>query len=186
MLLGVKTGCAESWTRLVNVWSPVVYDWCRRFSLQPTDAKDVVQNVFLKVWEKIKTFERKKPGDSFRGWLFIITKNAATDHFRGRQGAEEAFGGTEAKIRLQNVPAPDFDSVEASSRADTEALVVHRAAQAIQNDFDPATWDAFRLCKLEGMTAAEAGKLVGKSADAVRHAVARVLKRLREELEGQL
>jgi RNA polymerase sigma-70 factor (ECF subfamily) len=50
--------------------------------LQAADAADLGREVFLAVAKGIASFRRDKPGDSFRGWLFGITRNKVVDHWR--------------------------------------------------------------------------------------------------------
>src|SRR5262249_43802230 len=72
-----------AWRRLVNLYSPLVMNWCRRrYGLQSADAEDVGQEVFRAVAEKIRDFRRDRPGDSFRAWLRRITHSKAIDELR--------------------------------------------------------------------------------------------------------
>jgi DNA-directed RNA polymerase specialized sigma24 family protein len=46
------------------------------------DAADVSQDVFAAVARHIADFRRERPGDSFRGWLWTITRNKVRYHWR--------------------------------------------------------------------------------------------------------
>src|SRR5690348_3168781 len=69
-----------AWTRLVVLYSPLVLDWCRRWGLQEHDAADVFQEVFQAVAGHIARFRKERHGDTFRGWLRVITRNKVHDH----------------------------------------------------------------------------------------------------------
>ena len=86
----------EAWQRLVDLYGPVVYRWCRQLGVGQTDAGDVVQDVFAAVAIDVGRFRRDRPGDSFGGWLRAITRHRVYDHFRRRQGQPAADGGTSA------------------------------------------------------------------------------------------
>jgi RNA polymerase sigma-70 factor (ECF subfamily) len=178
----VKADDEAAWHRLVDLYAPLVYRWCRRSNLKEQDAADVFQDVFQAVAAHIGGFHKEKPGDTFRGWLRTITRNKLNDHFRkwGREPAGE--GGTEARIRLTNlaavVPADEDESEEA--QADTS--LVRRALALIRSEFEPRTWQAFWLTSVEGRTAAQVSGELNMSVGAVRVAKSRVLRRLREEL----
>ena len=90
----VKAGEAEAWERLADLYGPLVYGWCRQSGLQAEDAADVGQEVFGAVLARVERFRRDRPGDSFRGWLWTITRNKIRDHFRRRSGKAQAQGGT--------------------------------------------------------------------------------------------
>jgi RNA polymerase sigma-70 factor (ECF subfamily) len=120
-LLGrAKAGEGEAWGRLVELYSPLLYEWCRRSGLQADDAADVAQDVFAEVSKKIKSFHRDRPGDSFRGWLWTIARNKIHDHFRKLKGLPKAQGGTDAQARLAAIPEPSA-GLSASSLPDDSA-----------------------------------------------------------------
>ena len=86
LLARVQANQPGSWERLVDLYAPLVYHWCRRSALSPEDAADVFQEVFRSVAEHIAGFRRDRAGATFRGWLRTITRNKINDHFRRSQG----------------------------------------------------------------------------------------------------
>ncbi len=186
LLVRVKAQDRTAWDRLVHLYAPLVYMWCARTGLQEADALDVGQEVFQAVWSHIPGFQRQQPGDSFRGWLRIITRNKITDfHRRNRAEKEareegrfhEAVTLTEpAPLRELSDPDPDEDGAEAS-------LIYQRAAELIRAEFQEKTWLAFEEVVIKGQTPADTARALQMSTNAVYLAKARVLKRLREEFE---
>jgi hypothetical protein len=100
----VKARQPAAWECLVDLYAPEVYRWCRQSGLQGEDTADVVQEVFTAVAAHVEQFRRERPGDSFRGWLWTITRNKIRDHFRHRQGQPQAAGGTDAQQQLGQIP----------------------------------------------------------------------------------
>lgn len=94
----------DAWQRLVDLYGPVVYRWCRQLGVGSADAADCVQEVFAAVAAGIGQFHRDRPGDSFGAWLRTITRSKVADHFRRRQGRPDAEGGTTAYQQLLNLP----------------------------------------------------------------------------------
>src|SRR4051812_12629786 len=82
LLLRLKSRDPDSWSKLTILYGPVVYDWCRRAGLQDQDAADVGQDVFQAVSSGLNDFRRERSGDTFRGWLWMITRNKLRDHWR--------------------------------------------------------------------------------------------------------
>lgn len=182
LLVRVRAREKTAWDRLVHLYTPLVFNWCRKGGLSEADALDVGQDVFTAVWCNIQTFRRERPHDSFRGWLRVITHNKIVDHRRKR--GQEAVGGSEALTLAQQVPdtaSSDADSVQDRAEA---SLVYHRAVALIQKEFEPTTWLAFEAVVLNGQSTTETAKKLAVSKNVVYLAKSRVLKRLREEFDG--
>ena len=181
LLERVKAREPEAWQRLARLYSPMVYSWCRRFEVATEDAKDVLQEVFRAVHSGIARFRGDRPGDSFRGWLWTITRNKIRDHCRARQGQAKAEGGTTAQQQLQEIPESLPDE---SSSPGTSGRIVHRALELMRTDFQQRSWRAFWLTAIEDRPPAEVADALGISVAAVWQAKSRVLRRLRQELGG--
>src|SRR5262249_2315434 len=80
VLARVRAHDETAWGRLVSLYGPLVYGWCLRAGLQAADAADVGQEVFAAVARNIPSFRRDRPGDSFRGWLYVITRSKISDN----------------------------------------------------------------------------------------------------------
>jgi RNA polymerase sigma-70 factor (ECF subfamily) len=184
LLLRVQDNDQAAWTRLVNLYAPLVYHWCRRAQLNADDTADVFQETFRAVARAIGAFRRERAGDTFRGWLRTVTQSRIRDHFRRAQREPGAVGGTDAQLRLN--AAPDPISLE---HDETEQQIVHqvlhRTLESIRAEFEPRTWNAFWQVQIDGRTTGEVGAALGMTAAAVRKARLRVLARLRQEL-GEL
>jgi RNA polymerase sigma-70 factor (ECF subfamily) len=182
LLEQVKVADQAAWQRLIDLYGPLVYRWCRRWELPEQDAADVFQDVFQAVAKNIGGFRKENAGDTFRGWLRTITHNKVRDFYRksGRQPAGE--GGTDAQIRLQAVPAASAPEEDDSGVAQADRGLFSRALALIQGEFEPHTWQAFWLTAVEGRAAVDVSSELGMSPGAVRVAKARVLRRLRVEL----
>src|SRR5438876_11872967 len=115
-----------AWDRLITLYAPLVWHWCRKMALPQQDVADVFQEVFKAVALHIATFRKDRPKDTFRGWLRTITKNKVHDHFRARERQPNAAGGTEAKVRLAQVPDAGDDDDEGEANG-VEQQLFHRA-----------------------------------------------------------
>ena len=174
----------DAWNRLSELYGPVVLQWARQMKLREHDAADVVQDVFQAVAIHVHQFRRERPSDSFRGWLWTITRNKVRDHFRRLATRQEAVGGSEAFARLQQIPESPPDGVSTSAMEPAAAGVVRRAMDLIRDEFEPHTWQAFWRLAVDGHSADEIARDLGLSKPAVRQAKYRVLRRLRQELDG--
>jgi RNA polymerase sigma-70 factor (ECF subfamily) len=179
----VKAREQEAWGRLVALYGPLVDFWLTQARLQSADAHDVFQEVFKAVAVGIGGFRKDRPEDRFRGWLRTIVRNKLADHCR-RQGRQPAAaGGSEANQRLQEIQGPTGGPED---RAERDALhqIRLRALEAIRCEFEERTWQAFWRVTAEGQATKDVAEDLGVTPSAVRLAKSRVLRRLREEMEG--
>ena len=144
------------------------------------------QEVLATVCSSLKNFRPDHPGTTFRAWMRGIARNKLHEH-RTKQ-REQAFGGTDAQKRLQEVPAPDADGDLEFDLTDppTEVTAIyHRALNQVRSQFEDRTWTAFWRVAVENQSPAEVAAVMGITPAAVRQAKSRVLRRLKEEL-GEL
>lgn len=64
-----------------------VYGYIRSRINSTQDAEDLAANIFLKIYEKLDSFDETKA--SLSTWIFTIMRNALTDYFRVRKVYEE-------------------------------------------------------------------------------------------------
>jgi RNA polymerase sigma-70 factor (ECF subfamily) len=167
---------------MVGLFGPAIYHWSRQSGLQPADADNVTQEVFVAVSNHVATFRREGPDDSFRGWLFRIARNKILTHFRVDRRRAEAKGATTWQRQLQDVPEPTESSSVLALEPSAHALAVRSALKTIRGDFQARTWQAFLLSAVEGKPAGEIAAQLGMTIAAVHQAKYRVSQRLREEL----
>src|SRR5262249_42696795 len=140
LLERVKADEAAAWERLVALYAPLVFHWCRRWDLREPDVADILQEVFQAVVVHVNGFRKERQGDTFRGWLRRITRNKVLDH-RRRLGREpQGAGGSDAQAHFAQLPFPQ--PCEEESDAPAERSLFLRALELIQRDFAERTWQA--------------------------------------------
>ena len=172
----------DAWERIVTVYSPLVRHWCRQAGVQAHDIQDVSQEVFATVSSNLGRFQSDRPGTTFRAWMRGIARHKLQHYFQDR--GEPGAGGTDAQQRLQQVPTPSDESELSETPADV-AGVYHRALNLVRSQFEDRTWKAFWRVVIEDRSPAEVAAEMGITANAVRQAKSRVLRRLKEEM-GEL
>ena len=173
----------DAWDRLVELYAPLVHYWCRKSDLSAEDTADIFQDVFRSVSEKIADFRRDREGDTFRGWLRIITQNKIRDLFRREMNNPPAQGGSVARERVEALQDPLADTDD-EQEENVIRSSLHRALEWIQGDFEERTWQAFWKCQVEEIPTEDIAAQLDMTTAAVRKAKYRVLRRLREELAG--
>ena len=184
LLEKVRAQEKEAWKRLWELYTPLVWHWCKLYGLQLADMEEVTQDVFTAVSRGIATFHRDQKGDTFRGWLRTITKTKIIDHIPPLGGV--GVGGSEAQQILKELPAPDpLSQACADAEAMEKNILYTKAVQMIESSFEPCTRRAFWLL-IAGRQPKDVAADLGLSVSAVYTAKARILKRLREEFCGLL
>ncbi len=182
LIVGVQSHDEQAWQRLVSLYGPLVYYWCRRSGISPEDTADVAQEVFRSVASAVGAFHKSRAGGTFRGWLHTIAQNKIRDHFRARAVQVDAAGGSEAQQMLLQVPADEQSDADG---APAVRALLQRAMDQIRGDFTDQTWQCFYRGVIQGRDATDVAAELSITPNAVRKAKARVLQRLREELGEQ-
>ncbi len=185
LLERVKAHRPDAWARLVTLYGPVVYRWCRQAGAARDDAPDLVQEVFTAIAQHFGSFRRDRPGDSFGAWLGTITRNTTRSYFRARRGQAVARGGTDAQAQLLQAPE-SREPVEADDLQEVADLVLPIGLELVRAEFESRTWEAFRRVAIEGQPPARVALELGMGLESVYQAKSRVLRRLRQEFEGLL
>jgi len=73
-------GDSGAWAELVRTHHRRVYGLCYRFTGNPTDAEDLTQDVFLKVYSNLASFDTTR--GSLQVWITTLTRNLLVDNFR--------------------------------------------------------------------------------------------------------
>jgi RNA polymerase sigma-70 factor, ECF subfamily len=74
------TGDEASWETLVRTHTRRVYGFCYRFTNKDSEAQDLTQEVFLRVFKSLKSY-RSDEG-AFVTWLTRLSRNLLIDHYR--------------------------------------------------------------------------------------------------------
>ena len=73
-------GDAGAWEEIVQRYSRRIYNICYRFAGSADDAHDLTQEVFIKMYRTLKTYDVER--GALMTWVTTITRNLLVDHFR--------------------------------------------------------------------------------------------------------
>ena len=73
-------GDQQAWQQLVVSQHRRIYAICYRFTGRASDAEDLTQEVFLKLYRNLPSFDTEK--GSFQTWIATLARNLLVDHFR--------------------------------------------------------------------------------------------------------
>jgi len=174
---------AESWQRLVDLYTPLIRGWLRQHSVPAADADDLTQEVMAVLVRELPSFNHNQQRGAFRNWLRTITVNRLRVLWRSRQSRPIATGDSDFLKMLDELEDPNSGLSHVWDRQHDQH-VARRLMELVEPHFEPTTWRAFRRVVLEGARAATVAAELGISVNAVLLAKSRVLSRLRHEMEG--
>jgi RNA polymerase sigma-70 factor (ECF subfamily) len=163
----------EAWRRFEDLYTPLIRRWCKRRRLPNSDLDDLCQEVLLKVYRSLPTYEPSR--GPFHAWLGKVAHNALTDHFRRQRQrpGDRGSGDSDVRDRLDEIEAPDADDLgaELGQRLDGD---LQAALERARCRVDDRTWQAFYRVLAEERPPAEVADQLGLSRAAVYQAVYRV------------
>jgi RNA polymerase sigma factor (sigma-70 family) len=172
-------GDAAAWKTFVDLYTPLVYRYCRNRNLQDADSRDVTQQVLAIVHRTIGKFEYDRQRGRFRNWLGAVTAHEITRHQRRDRkpgkGVGEGWG--------DDIAALSSAAVDPKWAEEFNGYIFQLALTRIQPEFEPDIWRAFDLTWLGEVKPQEAAATIGKPAAWIYKARYKVIERLKQELE---
>ncbi|TWU50488.1 RNA polymerase sigma factor RpoE [Rubripirellula tenax] len=183
MLDGMKAGDSGQWDRFALLFTPLIYQWCRRAGVEHQDAADVTQEVFRAVAKNLGDFRRSREEDSFHGWLWGITRFKILDHFRAAAKRPIATGGSSALVEWNRL-AENVPEVLESKQAKHDIRTIYRqAVELLNTEFEPSTWQAFIKVAVDGRLPKDVADELDMTIGAIYNAKYKILRRLRSEFQ---
>jgi len=135
-------GDAVAWEEIVQKYNRRIYNICYRFAGSGEDAQDLTQEVFIKMYRTLKSYDVDR--GAFMTWVTTITRNLLVDHFRkGKQdrvtdsldaAASEHEDAMPLSERIPDQAAPPDAHVQSRETGET----VHRALQKLSPELREA------------------------------------------------
>ena len=168
-----------AWEQFVALYTPLIFHWARKVGLGQADAENLVQDVVTTVFRRLPDFQYDR-SRSFRGWLRTVTLNTFRTTARKKSFNEK----TATASVLESLSS--FEEAQSTWDIDYARMLVSQTMEGMQSDFAPATWNALKLVFSDGTPVDQAAAQTGVSPWTIYSAKARLLKRLREQLDGLL
>jgi RNA polymerase sigma-70 factor (ECF subfamily) len=122
-------GDSGAWAELVRSHHRRVYGLCYRFTGNPADAEDLTQDVFLKVYSNLSSFDTDR--GSLQVWITTMTRNLLVDNFRrtrNQRATSSLDDGWESTEELQPIAR-----LVASGPSPHESAAQKELAKMVQN-----------------------------------------------------
>lgn len=178
-----QTDDSKNWNRLVELYAPLLRAWLRKYDVQDSDADDIVQEVLAAVLKELPNFQHNQRIGAFRSWLRTILANRVKLFWRSQKYRPVATGTSSLDDQLNQLQ-DDASEVSQMWNREHDEYVLQRLMKAVQPQFEPKTWQAFRRQVVDGEKANMLASELDMSLSSVYMAKSRVLSALRRESEG--
>ena len=146
LLEGCRRGERKMQQELYNRFAPRMYGVCLRYASNAEEAEDILQEGFIKIFNKINSYR----GDgSFEGWIRRIFVNTAIEHFR-------------KKTYLQPITETEENTVEGKYLSVLDSLAEKDIIQLIQQ-LSPGYRTVFNMYVVEGYSHKQIAEILGIS-----------------------
>jgi len=152
---------AASFEPLVQKYSPRVFATARRYARRDSEVEDIVQEVWLKSFQKLKSFRGEAP---FEHWLMRLAVRTCYDFLRGHQRNRETT--------FSELTEPEGDwlerFVQQPDSADEHANAARQLIERLLEQLSPPARLVITLLEIEDRSVKEIAKLTGWSVPLVK------------------
>lgn len=174
LLRRISNGDQAAFAQFYDLYSNLLFSFAVKILNDPKEAEDVLQEVFLQIWDKAGTFDATlgKPSS----WAITLVRNKAIDRIRASQ----------RRVRLVEeaaaAPAPEAPTANESVHSLEKAALVRSAMAAL-----PAEQrSAIELAFFTGLTQIEISDSLREPLGTIKARIRRGMLKLRDKLEGCL
>ena len=179
ILRGLRAGIEEAYEELISRYEQPVYGMVYRLLGNQSDASDVVQEVFLKVFRGVASFREQS---SLRTWIYRIAVNEAHNHRRWfarhcRHEVSMTEGQAERGNSLEYTPDRGLSPYEQTLESEHRTLIEHALTR-----INPTFQTAVVLRDIQNLSYEEIAEILQVSLGTVKSRILRGREALRREL----
>ena len=148
LMLGIQSGDADALSQLYDRYSGIMKALILRIIHNETEADDLLQEVFMEIWNQAKNFSAEK-GKAL-GWMVTLTRRRAIDALRKKQ----AYARAEERLQAEPERQP-LAWVENATEKDIEAGDTRVLMAKVINSLPEAQQQVIELAFFQGMSQRE-------------------------------
>ena len=172
LIQSLQKGNVAAFDSLFEVYSPKLYGFALKYFKNEGDSEELVQEVFVKVWENR---QKLKSELSFKSYLFTIALNQIRKHFNKKA------------ISLRYIQSlqqdPEFENIQPIYDYNYESIL--QQINLIIEQMPPRRREIFLKSKLEGKSSKEIATELNISAGTVDNHVSEALRFIRSRLTNK-
>jgi len=155
-IANLSLGNIHSFNQLYQKYNRAVYQNIMKIVKSSNHAEDILQDVFVTLWQKRETIDPEK---SLGGWLFMVSYHKSITFLRQK-----------IKEKLSHVESLEtFEQIALEETVDEEHFEKQLAIiEEAVNHLSPRKRAVYRMCRFEGKTKEEVAEYMGISPDSVK------------------
>lgn len=165
-----KAGDKAAFRTVVQNCQGMVYSLSLKMLADVEEAKDVVQETFIKVWQNIGSYDDSY---SFSTWVYTIASRLCLDRLR----KVRPIGPTQSDERIFETVADDSDPERQLESSEWVSVI-----KVMANELSGKQKLVFTLSQLEGLETAQIIEITGLDADQIKSNLYAAKKNIRERL----
>ncbi|HHJ10854.1 MAG TPA: RNA polymerase sigma-70 factor [Bacteroidetes bacterium] len=173
LIKALQKGDIFAFNELFLKYSHKVYNFAIKHMEHEEDVKDLVQDVFIKIWNKRKDIDEKQ---SFNGYLFAITLNMIRKYFRKKV----------KDYKLVDRWLENTKSYSEETKLTIEYNSFRERTDKILNELPPKRKTVFILSREQGLSAEDIARVMNISKKTVENHLNLALRYLRKKLVGEI
>jgi RNA polymerase sigma-70 factor (ECF subfamily) len=144
-------GDAAAWEEIVRIYNRRIYNICYRFAGSGDDAEDLTQEVFIKMYRTLSSYDSSK--GAFVTWVTTITRNLLVDHFRKtkQDRVTDSLDGAASDHEDAQLLSEQIQDQSASPDAHVGSREVAQVVHAALGKLSPELREAVILRDLQDM-----------------------------------
>ncbi|MEG1543743.1 MAG: RNA polymerase sigma-70 factor [Tannerellaceae bacterium] len=173
----IKQDDMAAFNALFKAYYIQLYYYCRKFVSDPEEAKDLMQNVFLRFWERRADLDIHT---SIKAYLYRSVQNECLNHLRSSKNL--------VSMSHDDDDTPTIEVADAHNTPDDElaALEIEQITQTVIDQLPEQCQKVFTLSRLKGLKSQEIAEHLNISVRTVDTQIYRALKILKMKLKDYL
>ena len=174
----LRRGDLDALTALIARYQNRLYRYLLRLVREPAEAEDLFQQSWLRVMQKIQSYD---PRRSFDSWLFTVARNLALDHLRRvhpRSLDEPALRGSDSESLADRLPSREILPLDRLLESERSGML----ATAL-SDLPASYREVLSLRFEEELKLDEIAEILGAPLSTVKTRLRRSLEQLRNKLD---
>jgi len=167
-------GDREALNVLIKRYLTPIFNYALSFVKDEAVAEDMAQEVFVKVWKKIKSFDKKY---KFKSWLYAIAKNTCLDYLKKNKAVvfSELDSGDDGLL-FEQLIKETLPSLQIKLELEHEAGAVNSAVEKLPENYR----QTIKMHYLGGYKFREIAEILKESVDTIKSRNRRALKQLKK------
>jgi RNA polymerase sigma factor (sigma-70 family) len=171
----------NSWEEFVEYYSGYIYVIIRNFRVEVEDSEDLMQDVLIKVWKGIRTYDPAAQRSKFRTWLCSVIRNTVFNFLKSKsvRNSKQNVCYNDAHEQMDLVNEAEVDKI---AEKEWQNYIANLACKNIKNDLSPINRQIFEETLKSDINNAELAEKHSIAETSVRVYKMRVKKALSKEI----